>query len=37
MKTDEFLRKEMNNLVVGQLPIMSKAIGSIPTTRKKLK
>jgi hypothetical protein len=34
MKIDESLRKEMNVLVVGQLPSMTKAIGSILTTRK---
>jgi hypothetical protein len=28
LKTDESLRKEMNNLLPGQLPSMSKAIGS---------
>jgi hypothetical protein len=36
MKIDESLKKEMNRLVRGQLPTISKAIGSIPSSRKKL-
>jgi hypothetical protein len=35
VKTDESLRKEMTGLVVGQLPSMSKLLGSLPSTTKK--
>jgi hypothetical protein len=36
MKISESLRKEMNTMVVGQFLSMSKAIGSITSTEKKL-